>query len=128
MTSNVVGTLNILESCKNSKIIKFLYSASSSCYGITKKHPTKEDEKINPMYPYALTKKLGEDLIIHWSKVYANTTSLLDFLMFMEQDLEHQERMVQCLEFFLLKKLQESHYDCWIWKSNKRLYICYGYS
>tara|TARA_Y100000591_G_scaffold328296_1_gene354495 strand:- start:9 stop:992 length:984 start_codon:yes stop_codon:yes gene_type:complete len=68
--SNVVGTLNILEACKNAKIIKFLYSASSSCYGITKKHPTKEDEKINPMYPYALTKKLGEDLIIHWSKVY----------------------------------------------------------
>ena len=35
-----------------------------------KTYPTKENEKINPMYPYALTKKLGEDLIVHWSKVY----------------------------------------------------------
>ena len=68
--SNVKGTLNVLEACKNTKVLKFIYSASSSCYGISKKFPTKENENINPMYPYALTKKLGEDLIIHWSKVY----------------------------------------------------------
>ena len=68
--SNVNGTLNILEACRNAKIIKFIYSASSSCYGIPKNYPTKELEKINPMYPYALTKKMGEDLIVHWSKVF----------------------------------------------------------
>ena len=68
--SNVKGTLNVLEACRNSKVLKFLYSASSSCYGIPHKYPTKENETIKPMYPYALTKKLGEDLIIHWSKVY----------------------------------------------------------
>jgi len=68
--SNVKGTLNVLEACKNTKVLKFIYSASSSCYGISKKFPTRETENINPMYPYALTKKLGEDLIIHWSKVY----------------------------------------------------------
>jgi UDP-glucose 4-epimerase len=68
--SNVRGTLNVLEACRNSKVLKFLYSASSSCYGIPNKYPTKENETIKPMYPYALTKKLGEDLIIHWSKVY----------------------------------------------------------
>jgi|TARA_Y200000002_G_scaffold356571_1_gene338432 UDP-glucose 4-epimerase len=68
--SNVNGTLNILEACRKAKIIKLIYSASSSCYGIPKTYPTKEFEKINPMYPYALTKKMGEDLIIHWSKVF----------------------------------------------------------
>ena len=68
--SNVTGTLNILEACRKAKVKKFLYSASSSCYGIPKTYPTKENEKIDPMYPYALTKKLGEDLIVHWSKVY----------------------------------------------------------
>ena len=68
--SNVEGTLNILEACKNAKISKLLYSASSSCYGIPKNYTTNEIEKINPLYPYALTKKMGEDLIIHWSKVY----------------------------------------------------------
>ncbi len=68
--SNVKGTLNILEACRNAKVLKFMYSASSSCYGIPKKYPTTEIEKINPAYPYALTKKMGEDLIVHWSKVY----------------------------------------------------------
>ncbi len=68
--SNVQGTLNLLEACRNGKILKFLYSASSSCYGIPKRFPTKESQKIDPMYPYALTKKMAEDLIIHWSKIY----------------------------------------------------------
>ena len=68
--SNAKGTLNILEACRNIKVLKLIYSASSSCYGIPKKYPTKETENIDPMFPYALTKKIGEDLIIHWSKVY----------------------------------------------------------
>ena len=42
----------------------------SSCYGIPKKYPTNEKELINLMYPYALTKYLGENLIMHWNKVY----------------------------------------------------------
>ena len=68
--ANVNGTINILEACKKAIILKFIYAASSSCYGIPKKYPTDENEKIAPQYPYALTKKLGEDLIVHWSKIY----------------------------------------------------------
>ncbi len=68
--ANVTATLNVLNACKNSKVLKFIYSASSSCYGIPKTYPTKENEKLNPIYPYALTKKMGEDLVLHWSQVY----------------------------------------------------------
>lgn len=68
--SNVGATLNVLEACKNGKILKFIYSASSSCYGIPKKYPTKETENMNTKYPYALTKKMGEDLLVHWSQLY----------------------------------------------------------
>ena len=39
-------------------------------YGIAKKYPTPEKAEINPQYPYALTKRLGEELVIHWHKVY----------------------------------------------------------
>ena len=49
---------------------KLVYSASSSCYGIPKKYPTSENELLSPQYPYALTKKLGEDIVMHWSKIY----------------------------------------------------------
>ena len=68
--ANVTATLNVLNACRNCKVLKFIYSASSSCYGIPKKFPTKENETINTLYPYALTKKMGEDLVLHWSKVY----------------------------------------------------------
>jgi len=68
--TNVSGTLNVLQACKKFKIKKLLYSASSSCYGIPKKYPTKESEKINPIFPYAVTKYLGEQLIVYWSKIY----------------------------------------------------------
>ena len=68
--SNVVGTLNLLEACRNYGIKKLIYSASSSCYGLTKKYPTSEEDSIDPKYPYALTKRLGEEMIIHWSNLY----------------------------------------------------------
>ena len=42
----------------------------SSCYGVPKQYPTKEDKIINPEYPYAFTKFIGELMIQHWSKVY----------------------------------------------------------
>ena len=68
--SNVTGTLNVLRCATEYKVKKLLYAASSSCYGIPNKYPTSENEPLDPKYPYALTKMLGEQLIIHWSKVY----------------------------------------------------------
>ena len=68
--SNVRGTINVLQACKLSKLKKFIYSASSSCYGIPKKYPTPESCKVDPQYPYALTKWMGEELVMHWCKVY----------------------------------------------------------
>ena len=68
--SNVVGTLNVLKLSKDYKIKKIVYTASSSCYGIPKNYPTNEKENIDMRHPYALTKRMGEELILHWSKVY----------------------------------------------------------
>ena len=49
---------------------KFVYAASSSCYGIPDQYPTAENAEIRPQYPYALTKYLGEELVMHWHHVY----------------------------------------------------------
>ncbi len=69
-SSNVIGTFNVIELCKNKKIKKFVYIGSSSCYGIPKFYPTKENSQIKTEYPYALTKYLGEEIVMHWGKVY----------------------------------------------------------
>ena len=70
MDTNVMGTTKILEIAREKKVKKFIYIASSSCYGIPKKYPTKEDSRINCEYPYALSKNLGEQITLHWKKIY----------------------------------------------------------
>ena len=68
--ANVNGTFNVLEACRKHGVKKIVYSASSSCYGIPDEYPTKETAEIRPQYPYALTKNLGEQLIMHWNQLY----------------------------------------------------------
>jgi UDP-glucose 4-epimerase len=68
--SNVDGTFNVLEAARNSAVKRFVYVASSSCYGIPSVYPTPESAEIDPQYPYALTKFLGEELVMHWAKIF----------------------------------------------------------
>ena len=68
--SNVVGTENIASTCVKYNVKKIIYAASSSCYGIPKKYPTSENESIKPQYPYALTKNIGEQILMHYAKIY----------------------------------------------------------
>ncbi len=67
---NVDGTFNVLECARRAGVRRFVYAASSSCYGIPDVFPTPEEAPARPQYPYALTKYLGEQLVMHWEKVY----------------------------------------------------------
>ena len=69
MEVNLLGTVRVLECCKASGIDRFVYAASSSCYGIADV-PTDEEHSIKPQYPYALSKFQGEQAAFHWQKVY----------------------------------------------------------
>jgi len=68
--ANVTSTAHVLEAARQNGVKRFLYVASSSCYGLAKTFPTPEDASIQPEYPYALTKWLGEQLVFHWGKVF----------------------------------------------------------
>ena len=68
--TNVSGTFNVLQASRDAGVSKFIYTASSSCYGLPDGFPTSELARIQPQYPYALTKWLGEELALHWAKVY----------------------------------------------------------
>jgi UDP-glucose 4-epimerase len=69
MSVNVQGTVQMLECARAAGVEKFVYAASSSCYGLAKV-PTREDHPINPQYPYALSKYQGEQAAFHWHQVY----------------------------------------------------------
>ena len=69
--ANVDGTIRVLEAAKKSKNLKkFVYAASSSCYGIPKIYPTPESSPMAPEYPYAHTKMVGEQYVMHWGQIY----------------------------------------------------------
>ncbi|MBO67063.1 MAG: NAD-dependent dehydratase [Acidiferrobacteraceae bacterium] len=69
--TNVHGTFNVIQAARLHNIKRFIYVASSSAYGIPKIYPTSESAPICPKYPYALTKHLGEELVMHWANVYS---------------------------------------------------------
>ena len=68
--ANVDGTARVLEASRAAGVKRFVYAASSSCYGIPSVFPTPESAPIQPQYPYALTKRLGELCVLHWGMVY----------------------------------------------------------
>ncbi|MBU1199367.1 MAG: SDR family oxidoreductase [Nanoarchaeota archaeon] len=70
--ANVTSTVRVLEACRkhSNKLKKFVYAASSSCYGIPDKYPTSEEEEIRSEYPYAFTKNMGEQYVLFWGKLY----------------------------------------------------------
>ena len=70
MRANVNGTLAVLEASRHAGVRKFVYAASSSCYGMATELPTTEQAPIRPEYPYALSKYLGESAALHWGQVY----------------------------------------------------------
>jgi UDP-glucose 4-epimerase len=69
MSANVQGTVHVLECARAGGACKFVYAASSSCYGLASV-PTREDHPLAPQYPYALSKYLGEQACFHWHQVY----------------------------------------------------------
>jgi len=68
--ANVDGTFNVMQAARAAGAQRVVYAASSSCYGIPDAYPTPEEAPPRPQYPYALTKYLGECIVMHWGRVY----------------------------------------------------------
>ena len=83
---NVEGTLQMLLLAHYLKVNRFVYSASSSCYGEAKEFPTPETHSTNPLSPYGLQKYIGEQYCKMFSEVYdLDTVSLRYFNVYGER-------------------------------------------
>lgn len=58
--TNILGTQKLLDFAVQTDVQKFVFASSSSVYGINEKLPWKEDERLMPISPYAMTKLSGE--------------------------------------------------------------------
>lgn len=68
--TNVMGTVKLLELCRAYNIDRFIYSSTSSVYGLTDKLPTDESCEIDCLNPYASTKFCGEEMVRVYTKLY----------------------------------------------------------
>lgn len=63
INTNVTGTLNLLEMCKDHQVPKFVLASTSSIYGANAPLPTTEEaDSSHPLQPYAASKKGAEAL------------------------------------------------------------------
>ena len=67
--NNIRGTLNLVHSCKKSKVRNIIFSSSCSIYGNCK-GSVNEKKKPNPQGYYAYTKYKGEEIIKKYAKKY----------------------------------------------------------
>lgn len=69
---NIRGTLNLLETCRQFGVKKFIFASSSSVYGNNPKTPFTEDDRVdNPISPYGATKKAGELICYTYHHLYS---------------------------------------------------------
>jgi len=97
--NNTLSTINILKACADSNVKRLVYSASSSAYGNTIKLPSKEEDPIDPISPYAMQKYYGEVACRMFANVYGiETVSLRYFNVYGErQSLEGAYALVMCV-------------------------------
>lgn len=78
--TNVVGFLNVLEGCRHHKVKHLVYASSSSVYGMSRKVPFSEEDRVDhPVSMYAATKKSNELMAHTYSHLFQLPTTGLRF-------------------------------------------------
>lgn len=97
--NNTLSTVNILKASADSNVKRLVYSSSSSAYGDAIKLPSKEEDPIDPISPYAMQKYYGEVVCKMFANVYdIETISLRYFNVYGErQNLEGAYALVMCV-------------------------------
>lgn len=79
---NILATQRLLENYKEHNIRKFVYSSSSSVYG-NSPLPMNENQKVQPISPYGVTKLAGEHLCyLYWKSYHVPIVSLRYFTVY----------------------------------------------
>lgn len=101
--TNVTGTLNLLEACRQWKIEKFIFSSSSSVYGEAYMRSTgfREEQRVVPSSPYAFTKVQGESLCDFYKRVHKLNCIVLRYFNVYGDDQPSSGQYPQMLPYFL---------------------------
>ena len=77
-TTNIIGTINVLEACKKSHVKKIIYTSTGGArYGEPEYLPVDEKHPIHPSAPYGISKHTAEHYVKAYSDLYG-----FDYLIF----------------------------------------------
>ena len=65
---NVVGTHNVVAAAAALGVTRIVYASSASVYGDPEKLPMHEDDRLNPLTPYCIGKRTGEDILAYYER------------------------------------------------------------
>jgi nucleoside-diphosphate-sugar epimerase len=78
--TNITGTLNLLELCREFGVRKFVLASTSSLYGASNLRPFREDANTDgPLSPYAASKKAAEALCYTYRYLYDIDVTVLRY-------------------------------------------------
>src|SRR5262245_16947390 len=60
---NMVGNHNVFAAAADHRVRRLVFASSASVYGEPKRLPMREDDQLNPLTPYCISKRAGEDLL-----------------------------------------------------------------
>ena len=78
--TNMVGTATMLQLSRKYDVKRFIYSSTSSAYGLKNNVPLKEDMPNDCLNPYSVSKTAGEELCKMYSKLYNLETIIFRYL------------------------------------------------
>jgi UDP-glucose 4-epimerase len=79
VTTNVVGTCNVLQASRESGVKRVVYSSTSSAYGLKNEPPLREDMKKDCLNPYSVSKTCGEELCSMYYNLFGLETVIFRY-------------------------------------------------
>ncbi|MYW97088.1 NAD-dependent epimerase/dehydratase family protein [Amycolatopsis rubida] len=76
---NMVGNNNVFAAAADEGVERLVFASSASVYGEPEKLPMHEDDKLNPLTPYCISKRAGEDLLGFYERTKGLSWNALRF-------------------------------------------------
>lgn len=99
-TVNVDGTYNLLMALKNCDYTNFFFASTSEIYGFDNPTPLHEEQQVDPVSPYSLTKSMGESLLRTYSKLNSKPYTILRLFNFYGPDMPDETFIGQMVKYY----------------------------
>lgn len=77
--TNVAGSINLLEACKNVGVRKVIYASSAAIYGDPERIPVRENDPARPISPYGVSKFTVEQYLYVYKALYGIEYTILRY-------------------------------------------------